>query len=106
MQHFQEEVEILGQEFRNATRGFGRMDQVWTSLAADAEGNPGAVAYACQKAKMFRRMADECRSTFQKAGGKWPAEGTSLADHIWAERPVQTVDWSAAVGQDDSDDSD
>ncbi|KDR71018.1 hypothetical protein GALMADRAFT_15660, partial [Galerina marginata CBS 339.88] len=33
MERWQEEVEILTQEFRRAIRGFEKMDQVWSSLA-------------------------------------------------------------------------
>ncbi|KAJ7290778.1 hypothetical protein C8J57DRAFT_1612056 [Mycena rebaudengoi] len=102
MQHFQEEVEILAQEFRNATCGFTRMNEVWTCLATDAKSSHGAVAYAMEKASMFSRMAEECRAAFIKVGGTWPADGTSLANHIRDERPQQTVDWSTSIEIKDS----
>ncbi|KAJ7225204.1 hypothetical protein C8J57DRAFT_1197735 [Mycena rebaudengoi] len=102
MQHFQEEVEILAQEFRNATCGFTRMNEVWTCLATDAKSSHGAVAYAMEKASMFSRMAEECRAAFIKVGGTWPADGTSLANQIRDERPQQTVDWSTSIEIKDS----
>jgi hypothetical protein len=102
MQHFQEEVEILAQEFRNATCGFTCMNEVWTCLATDAKSSHGVVAYAMEKASMFSRMAEECRAAFIKVGGTWPADGTLLANHIRDERPQKTVDWSISIEIKDS----
>ncbi|KAJ6597457.1 hypothetical protein DFH09DRAFT_1071489 [Mycena vulgaris] len=102
MQYFQKDVEILSQEFWNATDGFTWMD-VWSSLEIDAAGSSpatnsagkaGAVAYAKQKASMFRRMAEDCTSAFSKLDGTWPVEGEKLADHVLALRPSQMFNWA------------
>lgn len=100
MERWQEEVEILTQEFRRAIRGFQKMDEVWMSLAADSDGSSeskGKTAYAKKKAAMYRRMAQDCRETFAKLGGTWVPEGVSLGDHIRAERPSQNIDWTSGI---------
>jgi hypothetical protein len=112
MERWQEEVEILEEEFRRATRGFEKMEQVWSSLAMSqlegsldslAVANPpdprvakGKMAYGMKKAAMYGRMAKEARSVFDSIGGTYPPEGVSLGDHIQSQRPSQENDWTSA----------
>jgi hypothetical protein len=84
MESWQEEVEILAQEFRRAICGFGKMEVVWTAMAADHTGMAGKKAYGLKTAAMYRRMAADALKAFIKAGGTWPAARVSLAEHIWS----------------------
>ncbi|KAJ6506564.1 hypothetical protein C8R45DRAFT_922749 [Mycena sanguinolenta] len=87
MERWQEEVEILGQEFRRAIQGFNKMENVWTSLAKDHKNEAGKSAYASKVANMYQQMDSDARQHFTKAGGTWSKEGVSLAQHIKSERP-------------------
>ncbi|KDR78511.1 hypothetical protein GALMADRAFT_209005 [Galerina marginata CBS 339.88] len=107
MERWQEEVEILAQEFRRTIRGFDKMAHVWSSLAispapvecshnlVDHGVEHGKMAYGKKKAAMFRRMANDARVAFESIGGTWPAYGVSLKDHILSERPSQEIDWDS-----------
>ena len=53
MERWQEEVEILGQEFRRAIQGFNKMEATWTALAHDHENEPGKKVYALKVAGMY-----------------------------------------------------
>ena len=62
MEHWQEEVEILEEEFRWAIHGFEKMEQVWSSLAMskgsesadfDPRVTKGKMAYRKKKAAMY-----------------------------------------------------
>jgi hypothetical protein len=50
---WQEEVEILAQEFHRAIQGFNKMETVWTALAHDHREDPGKKAYALKKVNMY-----------------------------------------------------
>ena len=106
MEHWQEEVEILEEEFRRAICGFEKMDQVWSSLAMSegselADFDPrvakGKMAYGKKKAAMYGRMAKEGHMVFHSIGGTYPPEGVSLGDHIQSQRPSQEIDWTSVV---------
>jgi hypothetical protein len=105
MEHWQEEVEILQEEFRRAIRGFEKMEQVWSSLALtstesseSADFDPrvvkGKMAYGKKKAAMYGRMAEEARVVFHSIGATYPPDGVSLGDHIRSQRPSQEIDWT------------
>jgi hypothetical protein len=108
MERWQEEVEILEEEFRRAIRGFEKMEQVWSSLAISSlEGSEsadfdprvakGKMAYGKRKTAMYGRMAKEARTVFHSIGATYPPEGVSLGDHIRSQRPSQEIDWISAV---------
>ena len=97
MEQWQEEVEILGQEFRRAIQGFNKMENVWTSLAKDHENEPGKSAYASKVANMYQQMESDAKQQFTKVGATWPKEGLSLAQHIKSERPDPKVNLAAAI---------
>jgi hypothetical protein len=59
MERWQEEVEILGQEFRRAIQGFNKMEATWTALAHDHENEPGKKVYALKVAGMYRQMGKD-----------------------------------------------
>ncbi|THU78280.1 hypothetical protein K435DRAFT_583506, partial [Dendrothele bispora CBS 962.96] len=47
LERWQEEVEILGEEFRRSIHGFEKMAAVWAEVAETSENlSPGHVAYA------------------------------------------------------------
>lgn len=105
MERWQEEVEILEEEFRRAIRGFEKMEQVWSSLAM-SEGSKsdfdprvakGKMAYGKKKAAMYGEMAKEARMVFHSIGATYPPEGVSLGDHIRSQRPSQEIDWTSVV---------
>jgi len=85
MWRWQEELEILEEEFRRTARAFDRMAFVWKELAR-RHTRKGYVAYAHEKSAMYRYMAKECKEKFEAAGGTWPETGTSLTDHIRSAR--------------------
>jgi hypothetical protein len=110
MERWQEEVEILEEEFRRAIRGFEKMEQVWSSLAMskgpdseaaesdfDSRVAKGKMAYGKKKAAMYGRMAKEAHMVFLSIGATYPPEGVSLGDHIRSQRPSQEIDWTSAV---------
>jgi len=107
MERWQEEVEILEEEFRRAIRGFEKMEQVWSSLAMsigsesadffDSRVAKGKMAYGKKKAAMYGRMAKEARMVFHSIGATYPPEGVSLGDHIRSQRPSQEIDWTSSV---------
>ncbi|KAJ7476653.1 hypothetical protein FB451DRAFT_1173522 [Mycena latifolia] len=92
MERWQEEVEILGQEFRRAIQGFNKMEATWTALAHDHENEPGKKVYALKVA--------DAQEQFKKVGGTWPKAGVSLAQHIKSERPDPKIDWAAVIAED------
>ncbi|KAJ7732066.1 hypothetical protein DFH07DRAFT_755417 [Mycena maculata] len=99
MERWQEEVEILAQEFRRAIQGFNKMGTVWTALAHDHEEEPGKKAYALKVASMYQEMGKDAQEKFAKVGGTWPRAGVSLAQHIKSERPDQKIDWDASIAE-------
>ncbi|KAJ7082322.1 hypothetical protein C8R44DRAFT_753804 [Mycena epipterygia] len=62
MERWQEEVEILGQEFRRAIQGFIKMETVWNTLAQDHKDNPGKQAYALKTANIYHKMCEDAQS--------------------------------------------
>ena len=100
MELWQEEVEILAQEFCRAIQGFNRMETVWTALAHEHAEDPGKKAYALKTANMFQEMGKDAQEKFTKVGGTWPQAGVSLAQHIKSERPDQKIDWDAGIAED------
>ncbi|KAJ7233451.1 hypothetical protein C8J57DRAFT_1090535 [Mycena rebaudengoi] len=99
MEQWQEEVEILAQEFRHAIQGFNKMKTVWTALAHDHQEDPGKKAYALKKANMYPEMGKDAQEKFAKVGGTWPRDGVSLAYHIKSERSDQKIDWDASIAE-------
>ena len=77
--------------------GCEKMGRLWGSAAegGQKEGE-GYVAYAHQKAAMFRKMAQRSRELFKdkKVCGGWPGEGESLTEYLRACRPSLLVDWA------------
>ncbi|KAJ6613524.1 hypothetical protein B0H10DRAFT_1951431 [Mycena sp. CBHHK59/15] len=66
MEHWQEEVKILGQEFCNTHHRFHHMADVWGHLTEDMKDTPGSVTYVKQKLAMFQQMAVESQGAFEK----------------------------------------
>ncbi|KAK7024355.1 hypothetical protein VNI00_016409 [Paramarasmius palmivorus] len=98
MQRWQEEVEILSEEFRRAVRGFVTMADAWHKVAAIShELGPGYVAYAKRQAYVYRERATRTNGLFVQAGGTWPAESVRLTDHVRKERPSQVIDWARLI---------
>ncbi|KAJ6471519.1 hypothetical protein C8R45DRAFT_1165325 [Mycena sanguinolenta] len=87
MERWQEEVEILGQEFHHAIQGFNEMEAVWTVLAHNHEKDPRKKTYALKVAGMYQQMGKDAQEQFEKIGGTWPKAGVSLAHHIKSECP-------------------
>ena len=85
MERWQEELELVGQEFCHAVQGFNKMHSVWTALADDHENEPGRKAYASKVASMYEQMEKNMRQQFEKVGSTWPKVGVSLAQHIKSE---------------------
>ena len=56
MERWQEEVEILAQEFHCAIQGFDKMKTVWIALADDPKNGPRRQAYALKTANMYQEM--------------------------------------------------
>ncbi|KAJ7323591.1 hypothetical protein DFH08DRAFT_817629 [Mycena albidolilacea] len=52
MEQWQEEIEILGQEFCHAAQGCDRMETVWAAFVNDHKNDPGKQAYAMRAANM------------------------------------------------------
>ena len=100
MEQWQEELELVGQEFHRAVQGFNKMHSVWTALADDHENDPGRKAYASKVASMYEQMEKNMRQQFEKVGSTWPKVGVSLAQHIKSEQPSPSIDWTADVEQD------
>ncbi|KAJ7782194.1 hypothetical protein B0H14DRAFT_2400857, partial [Mycena olivaceomarginata] len=63
---WQEEVEILAQEFRCAIQGFNKMETIWIALAHDHQEDPGKKAYALKKANMYQEMGKDAQEKFAK----------------------------------------
>ena len=101
MERWQEEVEILAQEFHCAIQGFDKMKTVWIALADDHKNDPGRQAYALKTANMYQEMEKHAPEKFREVGGTWPPNGVSLAQHIRSEQPDQKVDWDAIIVEED-----
>ncbi|KAJ7612757.1 hypothetical protein FB45DRAFT_874959 [Roridomyces roridus] len=97
IERWQEEVEILAQEFRRAIQGFQKMQGVWNALARDHPNEPGTKVYAFKTADMYEKMSREAAEKFHSTGGTWPAPGVSLSQHVRSERPDRTIDWNAGL---------
>ncbi|KAK7056512.1 hypothetical protein VNI00_003068 [Paramarasmius palmivorus] len=94
MQCWQEEVEILSEEFRQAVRGLMKMAEGWQMLSVPChELRPSFVAYAKRQAYIYRERATRTSDLFIQAGGTWPAQGVRLADHVRREQPSQSINW-------------
>jgi hypothetical protein len=66
MEGWQEEVQILVQEFHCAIQGFNKVETVWTALAHDHQDDPGRKAYALKKANMYQEMGKDAQENLQK----------------------------------------
>jgi hypothetical protein len=69
MECWQQEAEILAQEFRRAIQGFTKMEAVWTTLAEDHSNDPGKQAYALNIANMYWQMREDVEKEFADVGG-------------------------------------
>jgi hypothetical protein len=89
MERWQEEIEILEEEFRRLARACDRMAVVWEGLATlEHSANQGFVAYGHEMSAMYTSMAVKARDLFSQAGGSWPVDGESLEEHVRARRPL------------------
>ncbi|TDL13796.1 hypothetical protein BD410DRAFT_846611 [Rickenella mellea] len=66
---WQEEVDILEEEFRRTIRSFQKMSATWDKLADQNSEKGGYVAYARRQAAMFKKMEVDCSNRFTKAAG-------------------------------------
>jgi hypothetical protein len=89
-QRWEEEIEILEEEFRRTIRSFERMAEVWALLAKAPNLALGASAYALKQAHMYGEMAENCREKFLVAGGTWPAN-CSLSELISQQRQGEKI---------------
>ena len=88
MQCWEEEVEILEEEFCRTIRSFDRMAEMWTQLANTPITAMGYAPYTFRHAQMYHDMAEDCRRKFKAAGGTWP-DTCSLSELIsqqWQNR--------------------
>jgi len=88
MQRWEEEIEILEEEFCRTVRSFERMAQVWTQLAKNLGTGPGYAQYAFEHARMYHEMAEDARAKFKSAGGFW-LTGCSLSELISQQREAR-----------------
>ena len=88
MQRWEEEVEILEEEFRRTIRSFDRMAEVWTQLANTPNTAMGYAPYAFRHAQGYHDMAEDCRTKFKAAGGTWPdiCSLSELISQQWQNR--------------------
>ena len=85
MERWEEEVEIVEEEFRRTVRAYEATGRMWSELGEKSRTKgKGYVAYALQKASMFEEMATDAREKFEAAGGSWPT--VSLVGHIYAQQ--------------------
>jgi hypothetical protein len=84
MERWEEEVEIVEEEFRRTVRSFEKMASVWNELGVRSM-QEGHAAYAFLKAHIFEGLAHDCREKFEAAGGSWP-NGRSLAELVYAQQ--------------------
>jgi hypothetical protein len=67
MERWQEEVEILEEEFRRAIRGFEKMEQVWSSLAMSKGFESEILIPESQKVKwLMERRRRQCMAGWQR----------------------------------------
>ena len=66
MQRWQEQVELKLAELFRTSRSFRRMQEIWTTLSLDQP--PSYMAYAKQKAAMYKEMAQSCDVGLDNAG--------------------------------------
>ncbi|KAI3609034.1 hypothetical protein WG66_010896 [Moniliophthora roreri] len=100
MERWQEEVEILSEEFRRAIRGLRKMGGVWRQLAiTSSELGPGFVAFARRQAHNYEERVLRTEERFIRAGGTWPGDGVTLANHVKSERPSRKLDWAAWMAE-------
>lgn len=66
MQQWQEQVELKLAELFRTSRSFRRMQEIWTTLSLDQP--PSYMAYAKQKAAMYKKMAQSCDVGLDNAG--------------------------------------
>ncbi|KAJ6532437.1 hypothetical protein B0H19DRAFT_1081499 [Mycena capillaripes] len=77
----------------------GQIVCVWAAMLVDHSTQVGMQAYALKTAAMYRRMVTHAWKLSTKA---WPAAGYTLAERIWSERRDGTIDWEAAVKEDNN----
>ena len=64
-----EEKEILEAEFGHTIRSFTKMSDIWSKLAAKNVSKHGNAAYAQKQAVLYHALAEDCRTTYNKAIG-------------------------------------
>ncbi|KAK7046323.1 CxC2 domain-containing protein [Favolaschia claudopus] len=91
MQRWQEQYEQKLAELLRTRRSFKRMDQTWTTLAAQpSESRVGYSAYARQKAVMYRKRAELAEKLIADIGYSDLLEpDASLVERIQREREEQ-----------------
>jgi hypothetical protein len=90
MERWEEEIEILEEEFRRTVRSFEHMAEAWGVLAMTPNAAVGYSAYAFEHSQMYRDMAEDCRRKFGAAGGTW-AEACTLSDLISRQRQAREL---------------
>ena len=87
MLRWQEEIEIIEEEFRRTIRTYEHMADLWTTLATSHDVG-GYSAYAFKQAHMYCQMASDCHTKFTAVGGMWP-DGRTLSDLITEQRKAR-----------------
>ncbi|KAJ7018652.1 hypothetical protein C8F04DRAFT_1198692 [Mycena alexandri] len=92
MQRWQEEVEAKLAELRTTFRSFALYKEAWTKMANCQDASDiGHIAYAKQKAEMFRRREEEGRDALRRTAPKYAslaADDTDLVEFVTAERAI------------------
>ena len=81
VERWDEDVETIEEEFRRTIRSFLKMSETWLALTQHSEPS-GHRAYALEKSAAYSHMAKESRTSFEMAGGSWPADRETLFDYI------------------------
>ena len=88
MLRWEEEIEIIEEEFRHTIWTYEHMADSWTTLATSHDVG-GCSAYAFKQAHMYRQMASDCCTKFTAVGGMWPDSGRTLSDLIFEQRKAR-----------------
>ena len=66
MERCEEEVLMLHQEIKRTQRTFIFLSNVWVSKAESESSKPGYSAFAYERADMYSRMADDCKTEYME----------------------------------------
>jgi hypothetical protein len=71
MQRWEEEEQLLREEFKRCFRTFKFLSSAWTKTIREAlVAKPGYNAYACERADMYNAMAEDCIVSYKSTTGE------------------------------------